>query len=174
METRKITSIIFVFCVISCSLWTISNYPCFEAGGYFNYESTSFSPLPIGSSASKDLRPPTREELEQAALTLVSAQHYGIMKSGGDLQTFINKVVHANDEVRDQQNGGIVQDSKIGFITPSKVIDGELDGDGNKAFRCELQIRQPSRIAPSKVGNVATFVLFQVSFTFCFPLLTIT
>jgi hypothetical protein len=76
------------------------------------------NPLSIESPASKDQLPPTREELEQAALTLVSA-----MKREDDYQNFINKLLHSNDEVCDQQNGGIEQDNKIGFTTPSKVIE---------------------------------------------------
>ncbi|MGK3754042.1 MAG: hypothetical protein ACI8RD_006350 [Bacillariaceae sp.] len=78
----------------------------------------AFNPLSIESPASKDQLPPTREELEQAALTLVSA-----MKREDDYQNFINKLLHSNDEVCDQQNGGIEQDNKIGFTTPSKVIE---------------------------------------------------
>jgi hypothetical protein len=147
MESSNMKYIIAI-CSL-CLLWMMSNDPSFQLG-HSNCESLSFSPL----------LPPTREELEQAAHILASA-----MKREDDYQTFINKLLHSNDEVRDQQNyGRIEQDNKIGFITPSKVI--EFDG-----FRCDLRIRQPSRMLPSKVGNLATFVVFQVRFThFSFPL----
>ena len=122
-------------------LWMVSNDPSFECGHPIN----------------KDQLPPTREELEQAALILVSA-----MKREDDYQTFISKLLHPND----QQNGGIEQVNKIGFTTPSKVIKG----NESKKFHCDLQIRQPSQMLPSKVGNLATFVVFQVRIMFLFLL----
>jgi hypothetical protein len=61
------------------------------------------------------------------------------------------------------------QDRIYNPLESHRVIEGSLEGDGNRIFECDLRTRQPNRMLPSKVGNLATFVVFQVTFTFFFP-----